>query len=373
MDPKPANLAKPAARPEPVLLFYSYAHEDEALRDELAGHLKILERRGLIRAWHDRQILAGQDWHQAIDQHLGQAELVLLLISKDFIGSDYIFGVELERTQQRCQAGGCEVVPILVRAVNVEPGDFWFMDRQGLPPDLKPVTSWPNRDEAWTAVAKGLRRTVEAIQARRPAQVEAAVTDSAPVMNDVALESRSDPLLDQVVGRIVQSVDQAQQRRGGPPLYDHHRHLAEQEARALIDLAEPPRLLWVDDRPEGNRHERALLAQLQIEVVCAISTAQALGLLGREAEAGEPFDLVISDWHRPRDGRDSGLELLQAMRAAGQPQPLLLYHGEFDPARRAVRAARAHAAGALGEAALPGELLALVQLALRGPRRHRAF
>lgn len=373
MDPKPANLAKPAARPEPVLLFYSYAHEDEALRDELAGHLKILERRGLIRAWHDRQILAGQDWHQAIDQHLGQAELVLLLISKDFIGSDYIFGVELERTQQRCQAGGCEVVPILVRAVNVEPGDFWFMDRQGLPPDLKPVTSWPNRDEAWTAVAKGLRRTVEAIQARRPAQVEAAVTDSAPVMNDVALESRSDPLLDQVVGRIVQSVDQAQQRRGGPPLYDHHRHLAEQEARALIDLAEPPRLLWVDDRPEGNLHERALLAQLQIEVVCAISTAQALGLLGREAEAGEPFDLVISDWHRPRDGRDSGLELLQAMRAAGQPQPLLLYHGEFDPARRAVRAAQAHAAGALGDAVLPGELLALVQLALHGPRRHRAF
>ena len=65
----------------PVSLFYSYAHEDEDLREELCGHLKILERRGLVSAWHDRQIRAGEDWHAQIDQELQMADLVLLLVS----------------------------------------------------------------------------------------------------------------------------------------------------------------------------------------------------------------------------------------------------------------------------------------------------
>lgn len=356
----------PATASPAVTLFYSYAHEDEPLRDELAGHLKILERRGLIRAWHDRQILAGEDWHQAIDEHLDSADLVLLLVSKDFVGSDYIFGVELERAQARCDSGDCEVVPILVRAVDIEPGDFWFMARQGLPPDLKPVTSWANRDEAWTQVAKGLRRTVEAIQARKPAprRFDPGELMDFDYFDDeavVAAQPPSDPVLDGLVDRFVQQVDVAQQQRGGPPLYDHFRYLAAQEARALIDLSGPVRLLWVDDRPDNNLHERGLLAQLQIEVVCVLDTAQALAQLAADAAAGEAFDLVISDWARPADGPDAALGLLAALQARGQRLPVLLYHGTFEPGLRADRARRAAAAGARGEAVLPGELIALVQ------------
>ena len=143
------------------------------MRDELAGHLKILERRGLISAWHDRRIVPGQ----AIDQHLTTADLVLLLVSKDFIGSDYIWGVELAQAMQRQQARQCEVMPIIVRAVDIDPADaddLPFLKLQALPPDLKPVTSWPNRDEAWTQVAKGLRATVSLIRSRRPAPPPAA-------------------------------------------------------------------------------------------------------------------------------------------------------------------------------------------------------
>lgn len=390
----------PATASPAVTLFYSYAHEDEPLRDELAGHLKILERRGLIRAWHDRQILAGEDWHQAIDHHLDSADLVLLLVSKDFVGSDYIFGVELERAQARCDRGDCEVVPILVRAVDIEPGDFWFMARQGLPPDLKPVTSWANRDEAWTQVAKGLRRTVEAIRARKPPpppepppsppsySLPPAGAGAAPATRsgggDMAdgevflggdvfgdgsvagapLAPPADPVLDGLVDRFVQQVDVAQQQRGGPPLYDHHRYLAAQEARALIDLSDPVRVLWVDDRPDNNLHERGLLAQLQIEVMCVLDTASALAQLTADAAAGEAFDLVISDWARPADGPDAALGLLAALQARGLGLPVLLYHGTFEPALRDQRARRAAAAGAYGETVLPGELIALVQRAL---------
>ena len=62
--------------PAPVSLFYSYAHEDEPLRIELVGHLKILERRGLVSQWHDRQIQPGEDWHSRISDELQTALVV---------------------------------------------------------------------------------------------------------------------------------------------------------------------------------------------------------------------------------------------------------------------------------------------------------
>jgi len=86
---------------EPVDLFYSYAHEDEPLRDELERHLKIMERRGVIRSWHDRSIVPGQQWNQEIDAQLAAADLILLLVSADFINSDYIWGHELETAMKR--------------------------------------------------------------------------------------------------------------------------------------------------------------------------------------------------------------------------------------------------------------------------------
>jgi len=368
---------------QPVSLFYSYAHEDEPLRDELAGHLKILERRGLIQAWHDRQIRPGQAWDQAIDQHLSAADLVLLLISKDFIGSDYIWGVELAQAMHRQQAGQCEVVPIIVRAVDLDPSDaedLPFLKLQGLPPDLKPVTSWENRDEAWTQVAKGLRSTVNAIRARKPAAPAAAVAPAAtspPARHLAPVEAAPapapapspspagpDPQLDLVVRGFVHQVDLAQQARGGPPLFDHHRFLAEREAVALIDRPEAIRLLWVDDQPRNNLNERAMLARLQIEVVAVASTAEALARIAADQAAGEPFDLVITDWSRPADGPQAALALLRALRGARQPVPVVVYHGEFDEAARRRRAEQAQAAGALGEAVMPAELMALVQRAI---------
>ena len=88
----------------PVTLFYSYAHEDEALRDELQGHLKLLERRGLLAPWHDRRIVPGADWSGAIDGYLRNAELVLLLVSKDFIASDYIMGTDSSPSPASCRS-----------------------------------------------------------------------------------------------------------------------------------------------------------------------------------------------------------------------------------------------------------------------------
>ena len=127
-------------------------------------YLALLRRKGVIRPWHDRGIVPGQKWDEAIDRELGMADLILLLVSMDFLNSDYIWGKELATAIARAERGDASVVPVLLRAVDIE--DAPFAKLQGLPTDLRPVTSWPNRDEAWTDVAKGIRRAVEAIQQR---------------------------------------------------------------------------------------------------------------------------------------------------------------------------------------------------------------
>ena len=77
---------------KPKSLFYSYSHRDEDLRSKLETHLAVLRRGGLIAEWHDRKIEAGDEWRKAIDGHLMSADIVLLLVSADFIASDYCWG-----------------------------------------------------------------------------------------------------------------------------------------------------------------------------------------------------------------------------------------------------------------------------------------
>lgn len=381
--------AAPPASAAPVRLFYSYAHEDEALRDELQGHLKILERRGLLAPWHDRRIVAGEDWGKRIDENLRAAELVLLLVSKDFIESDYIMGNELGAAMARHARHEAVVVPIVVRAVDLDAEDadaLPFLKLQGLPTDLKPVTSWPNRDEAWTNVAKGLRSTVKKIREERPvtAAMPAAAARKpelptfarAPAIcddvNSDFAEDRAlpDPLAappDAVLERVVQGavglVEGAQRNRGEPALDAVEQLRLRDGTHALIDLPDQKRVLWVDDRPDGNRMEAAALAHLQIEVVAVRDTDAAMQCIATDTEG---FDLVISDWERPAEGRQAGLRLLQRLRATGSTVPLVYYHATFGAAQRAQRAEQARAAGALGEAVLPSDLMALVRQALLG-------
>ncbi len=397
------SLAALSASAAPVTLFYSYAHEDEALRDELQGHLKILERRGLLAPWHDRRIVPGEDWAQRIDENLRSAELVLLLVSKDFIESDYIMGTELGAAMARHAQHQTVVVPIVVRAIDFDPNDadeLPFLRLQGLPTDLKPVTSWPNRDEAWTNVAKGLRVTVKAIREQRPAvampappappRAPSAAPSASPAWPEppaaaaglgtldhigvdfaarnalpdrVSEPAPSDAVLDRVVQGAVGLVEDAQRSRGEPALDASEQHVLRYQTQALVDMPDQKRVLWVDDRPEGNRLEAAALAHLQIEVVAVRDTDAAMAQIETDTEG---FDLVISDWERPAEGPQAGLRLLQRLRATGLAVPLVYYHATFGAAERAQRAEQARAAGALGEAVLPSGLMALVRRALLG-------
>jgi len=145
----------------PIDVFFSYSHRDAELRDELAKHLHLLQRQGVIRAWHDRQIGAGTAWRSAIDAHLQTARIILLLVSADFLASDYCFDVEMQRALARHEAGEARVIPVILRAVDWQGAPFAKL--QALPTDGKPVMSWANRDEAFLNVAQGIRGAVEEI------------------------------------------------------------------------------------------------------------------------------------------------------------------------------------------------------------------
>ena len=144
-----------------VSVLFSYSHKDEALRDELATHLAGLRRSGLLSEWHDRRIPAGDDWKAAIDEHLGNARLILLLVSADFLASNYCYEIEMKRALARRDAGQARVVPIIVRPCDWHDTPIGAL--QALPKDGKPVTEWPNRDVAWTDVARGLKIVVETL------------------------------------------------------------------------------------------------------------------------------------------------------------------------------------------------------------------
>ena len=97
-------------------VFYSYSHKDEALRDELEKHLALLKRQGLITNWHDRRIGAGDEWRDQIDAHARSAQIILLLISADFLASDYCYDVEMKLALERHAAHEAVVIPIILRA-----------------------------------------------------------------------------------------------------------------------------------------------------------------------------------------------------------------------------------------------------------------
>lgn len=145
-----------------VEVFFSYAHEDETLRDKLANHLKLLQRQGLINAWYDRDISAGEEWKKEIEQQLNSAQIILLLISDDFLASDFCWSVELERAMERHEAGEARVIPVILREVDWHGAPFGKL--QALPKNAEPVMNWANIDQAFTDVARGIRKVVEALK-----------------------------------------------------------------------------------------------------------------------------------------------------------------------------------------------------------------
>lgn len=148
-----------AEKQPPLELFYCYAREDTSWRDQLDKHLSALKRLDNLRVWYDGNIIAGTVWEDEIKAHLNSANIVVLLVSSDFLASDYCYSIEMQRALERHAQKTARVIPIIIRPVDWHGAPFSHL--QILPERAKPVTRWSNIDDAFENVAKEIRKAAK--------------------------------------------------------------------------------------------------------------------------------------------------------------------------------------------------------------------
>jgi hypothetical protein len=144
---------------KPPKIFISYSKHDLAHKDTLLKHLSGL--RGKIATWHDRDILGGEDWDQSIKTALLEADVVLYLVTKHSLATDYIQQVELPLIQQRCEEGECRLIPIIVDYCDWT--ELEFARFNALPEKDIPIKAkkWETEDQAWLKVVEGLKAVLK--------------------------------------------------------------------------------------------------------------------------------------------------------------------------------------------------------------------
>ena len=146
-------------------VFISYAHEDLAYLKELEKHLANLKRQNIITSWYDGDINPGTEWESQIMEKLNTAQIILLLVSADFINSDFCYSIELQQALARHDAGQARVIPIIVRPVDRKGAPFAKL--QALPTGAKPITKWSTHDDAFLDIVQGIRRAIDDLTNKR--------------------------------------------------------------------------------------------------------------------------------------------------------------------------------------------------------------
>lgn len=338
----------------PVTVFLSYVHEDEALMRRLEAHLSSLKREGLISTWCDRHIQPGSHWAGIIDQHLNRASLILLLVSADFLASDYCYQIEVKRALERHQAGEAIVIPIVMRPVDWKRTPFAQI--QALPDKAKAITDWSNQDAAFVNVVAGIRKIVERLalpapqapsEPVRPPSQRRTPRFGAPFPEVWTVVRRHNPFFtgrDEVLHDLFQGFG-AQNEGGMIPPYaltalggmgktqtaaeyayrfrEHYRAVlwvrAETQENLLADFQALARML---DRPREDLHTREGLVQ----TMHAWFLTQTRWLLILD----NADDLTLADLFLPRAARGHILLTTRAGAAAGQAQTLPLEPLELD-------------------------------------------
>ncbi|MCC6585447.1 MAG: TIR domain-containing protein [Bryobacterales bacterium] len=158
----------PAVHPKPRLrIFVSYSHADDAWREAVVIWLAQLKNEGLIDLWHDRRITGGQEWAGQIDDNLDNAEIILLLVTPNFLASAYCNDIEMTRALERHAKGEARVIPIILTPADWKTSRFAKL--QVFPKDGKPVVDWPTKDHGLANAIEGLRNVINELRRPQPA------------------------------------------------------------------------------------------------------------------------------------------------------------------------------------------------------------
>ena len=163
-NPTHVTLPHPTYHVPGINVFFSYSHKDKKLRSELEKYLNHLKRQQLIVGWYDGEIEAGKEWEQEIHQHLNEAHIILLLISQDFMVSDYCYDIEMQKALERHEIGKAHVIAIILRPAIWESSPIGKL--QALPTGAKPIVMWSNKELAFMDVARGIQKAIDKLNDR---------------------------------------------------------------------------------------------------------------------------------------------------------------------------------------------------------------
>jgi hypothetical protein len=137
------------------------------LCEKLKSYLALLERNGVIEFWYDRKIDPGEDWSKCIAKELEEADIILFLVSNDFINSEYIDEVEVKRALERHENDEAAAIPIILKYCDFESSRLYHLN--GLPNKLRPVTDdeWGSEDKAFYDVVNGLKKVIRKIRRQK--------------------------------------------------------------------------------------------------------------------------------------------------------------------------------------------------------------
>lgn len=141
-------------------VFISYSRKDENYKDQLLTHLSTLQRNGIIDAWTDRKIKPGEKWDKSIKKELRECEVVLFLISADFMASEYIHATEVKISLERQEQGKVHIIPIILRPCSWKDVPV-LGELQALPKDAEPLDTWTNIDKGWVNVVEGIKTIIQ--------------------------------------------------------------------------------------------------------------------------------------------------------------------------------------------------------------------
>ncbi len=143
----------------PFSVFISYSHHDRELRQELEKHLSNLKRQNVITFWYDGAISPGAEWQSQIIKHLNTDHIILLLISADFMNSDFCYSIGMTQAIARHDANQVHVLPVILRPTDWKGAPFAKL--KVLPTDGKAVTRWPTHDDAFEDIVQGIRAAID--------------------------------------------------------------------------------------------------------------------------------------------------------------------------------------------------------------------
>ncbi len=343
------------------VVFISYSHQDEQEKETLLSHLGVLKRAGLIDLWSDDRIGAGKDWQQEIDQAMAQAHVAILLISANFLNSDFILRREVPVLLNRRQGEGLTVFPIIAKAcawrsvgwlakMNVKPkngrpvwGDGGSHVDEDLAAIAEEVTTIVKTLDITTKPGDGVENKQMVRQHKKQSSVKRYkldnirtlltagftdrqlrrfcfdTTDFRPVHDQLAQNTGKDEIIDLLLGHADRTLKIEivlnWARHHNPARYESHKPYYEFDSSNI-------RILVVDDNEDWREQLGGLLQDKRYEVITAASKQEAINRVTQ----GEPYNLAILDMRLDEEdeGNREGVALGFWLRDNGYDFPIII-------------------------------------------------